>query len=150
MEPNWKEGQWAWLERTKAVSKIGQVIIIRDDQGKLLIRRLIGKSLDLIAYKKGRVWRNGQWTSSFRQKAFLNPFTPFNQPILVEETINNVSHSIYVPSFKKNSIYELNPVQLQEHEVFVLCDHRVICQDPFGIINKNQIVGILTPSHLFH
>ena len=64
--------------------------------------------------------------------------------------MNNVSHSIYVHSFKKNSIYELNPVQLQEHEVFVLCDHRVICQDPLGIINKNQIVGILTPSHLFH
>ena len=150
MEPNWKEGQWAWLEKTKEASTIGQVVIIRDNQGQLRIRRLIGKSMDSIAYRKGRVWRNGRWTSSLKQKDFLDPLLAFNQPILIEEKVKDDSYLVYVPSFKKKGILELNPVQLQEHEVFVLCDHRLICQDPFVIIHKNQIVGILSPSSLFN
>ena len=149
MQPNWIDGQWAWLEKDASPYIPGDVVVIETSTQDYVIRRIIGVYPDYIAYKKGRIWRNGQWTSTLFQKEFLDPSLPMNTPILTQEQSKTSSYPIYVPPFKINDHLDLNLFQVKEDEVFVLCDHRMVCQDPIGSISLHQIQGRLLKSHLF-
>ncbi|MCQ2385859.1 MAG: signal peptidase I [Clostridia bacterium] len=103
----------------------GDIVVIHDmdiDNGKAIVKRVIGKSGDVVSVNKDGVYVNGKKLSEDGSQGYAVDFTvPYGQPY----------H------------YQVASYIVPEGQLFVMGDHRSVSYDSraFGCVDERSVVG---------
>ena len=121
------------------------VVFYHPDDGKRMVKRVIGVPGDIIEMRNNRLIINGQ-SVSYQLDA-----TDLSYPLLKEEKdltviatehLSEISHSVMaLPS--QSALRSFEPVNVPEDEFFMLGDNRDNSADSryFGFVPRKQVVG---------
>lgn len=120
------------------------VVFYSPENGKRLIKRVVGVPGDTIGMKQNRLFVNGAFLTyqqSTKEEMNLKDYNR-QQPILFMEKLPNRRHAVqFLPQHPSLNSFE--PVKIPENQYFMMGDNRDNSADSrfFGFVDRSLIVG---------
>lgn len=135
----WHLAKWSDPERGDIV------VFFSPEDGKRLVKRVIGLPGDTITMKKNRLFINGEFVKyEALDQEIIKEIAPEQQPhyLFFSENLPGKKHSVmFTPS--RPSLHSFAPVTIPEGKYFMMGDNRDNSADSryFGFVDRKLIVG---------